>query len=362
MTPRERHLRHDRPHAARDVLAELAGRVHTDRLGQADVVAETAPDRRPIALDGTLVVEHHHVVEQQAPSDRQPDAGQHGEQRGHHEAEPSDLRKGVGDVGPARHERQHACRHQRQDQYGAAVGPQQLHRCAAYARYRGGIAAPDAPPPTTLHWSNADVEVHRVVVGPYDNNVFVVRCRQTGDAVLIDAANEHERLLELCRGLGVRRVLETHGHWDHIQAVPALREAGYEVAVTALDAPTPEGGRLRRVPRRRRGDRGRPAPSRRHPHARPHAGVDLVPGARHAAAVHRRHAVPRRPRQHVVRGRRLRHDHRVDRRRACSRSRPTRSCCPATASTPPSAPSVRTSPSGSPAAGSSHSFAPFGHP
>ena len=90
---------------------------------------------------------------------------------------------------------------------------------------------------TTLHWSNADVEVHKVVVGPFDNNVFVVRCRRNGDAVLIDAANEHELLLELCTSLGVRRVLETHGHWDHIQAVPAMREAGYEVAVTALDAP-----------------------------------------------------------------------------------------------------------------------------
>jgi len=90
---------------------------------------------------------------------------------------------------------------------------------------------------TTLHWSNADVEVHKVVVGPVDNNVFVVRCRATGEAALLDAANEHEQLLELCRTLGVRRVLETHGHWDHIQAVPAMREAGYEVAVTAADAP-----------------------------------------------------------------------------------------------------------------------------
>ena len=89
----------------------------------------------------------------------------------------------------------------------------------------------------TLHWSNADVEVHKVVVGPYDNNVFVVRCIRSGEAVLIDAANEHEQLLELCTRLGVRRVLETHGHWDHIQAVPAMREAGYEVAVTAADAP-----------------------------------------------------------------------------------------------------------------------------
>ena len=64
---------------------------------------------------------------------------------------------------------------------------------AQHARY-GGVIATD-----TLHWSNADVEVHRLVVGPYENNVFVVRCRHTGDAVLIDAANEHERLLELVR-------------------------------------------------------------------------------------------------------------------------------------------------------------------
>ena len=88
----------------------------------------------------------------------------------------------------------------------------------------------------TLHYFDHNLEVHRVVVGSYANNVFIVRCKHTGDAVLIDAANEHEQLLELCTTLGVRRVLETHGHWDHIQAVPAMREAGYEVAVMNEDA------------------------------------------------------------------------------------------------------------------------------
>lgn len=88
----------------------------------------------------------------------------------------------------------------------------------------------------TLHWSDTDTEVHRVVVGPYENNVFVVRCRHTGEAVMLDAANEHELLLDLCQTLGVRTVLETHGHWDHIQAVPAVRDAGYLVGVTAEDA------------------------------------------------------------------------------------------------------------------------------
>jgi glyoxylase-like metal-dependent hydrolase (beta-lactamase superfamily II) len=88
----------------------------------------------------------------------------------------------------------------------------------------------------TLHWADSRLEVHRYVVGPMDNNVFVIRCTETGDAVLIDAANEHEMLLEVCETLGVRKVLETHGHWDHIQAVPAIRDAGYEVGITAADA------------------------------------------------------------------------------------------------------------------------------
>jgi glyoxylase-like metal-dependent hydrolase (beta-lactamase superfamily II) len=87
-----------------------------------------------------------------------------------------------------------------------------------------------------VHYQDTQAEIHRVVVGPYDNNVFVVRCRETGEAVLIDAANEHDKLLELCKTLGVRTVLETHGHWDHIQAIPAIRDAGYEVGVTAQDA------------------------------------------------------------------------------------------------------------------------------
>lgn len=93
-----------------------------------------------------------------------------------------------------------------------------------------------AAPADTLHWSDERAEIHKVVVGPLENNVFVLRCTETGEALLIDAANEHEMLLDLCRGLGVRQVVETHGHWDHIQAVPAIRDAGYSVHVTAEDA------------------------------------------------------------------------------------------------------------------------------
>ena len=87
-----------------------------------------------------------------------------------------------------------------------------------------------------MHYQDGQVEITKLVVGPMDNNVFVVRCTETGEAVMLDAANEHDKLLDLCQRLNVRKVLETHGHWDHIQAVPAVRDAGYEVGVTAEDA------------------------------------------------------------------------------------------------------------------------------
>jgi glyoxylase-like metal-dependent hydrolase (beta-lactamase superfamily II) len=85
-------------------------------------------------------------------------------------------------------------------------------------------------------WSDARAEVHQIVVGPMDNNVYILRCKRSGEAMLIDAANEHEALLPICRNLGVNQVVETHGHWDHIQAVPAVRDAGISVAVTSADA------------------------------------------------------------------------------------------------------------------------------
>ena len=80
------------------------------------------------------------------------------------------------------------------------------------------------------------MRIEKLIVGPFENNVFVVRCKGTGDAVIIDAANEHELLLEVSRETGVRRVLTTHGHWDHIQAVEAVRNAA---STSGSPRPTP---------------------------------------------------------------------------------------------------------------------------
>ena len=87
------------------------------------------------------------------------------------------------------------------------------------------------------HHEDDRAEIHQVVVGPLSTNVYVLRCRATGDAVLIDAADDAPRLVAMCRDLGVRRVLETHGHHDHIEAVPGVRAAGIPVGIAPGDAP-----------------------------------------------------------------------------------------------------------------------------
>lgn len=87
-----------------------------------------------------------------------------------------------------------------------------------------------------LLFEDSQLQITRVVVGPMANNVYVLRCAETGESVLVDAANEPDVLLPLCERLDVGDVLTTHGHLDHTRAVPALRAAGHRVGVAEADA------------------------------------------------------------------------------------------------------------------------------
>lgn len=75
--------------------------------------------------------------------------------------------------------------------------------------------------------------ITRLAVGPMDNNAYLLRCSTTGEQILIDAANEAERLLEAIGEGGLARIVTTHRHGDHWQALEAV--------VAATDAETVAG-------------------------------------------------------------------------------------------------------------------------
>src|ERR1700742_2116871 len=66
--------------------------------------------------------------------------------------------------------------------------------------------------------------IAKLAVGPMSNNAYLLRCTETDEGLLIDAANEADRLSELVRfeGPAVSAVLTTHRHADHWQALEAV--------------------------------------------------------------------------------------------------------------------------------------------
>jgi glyoxylase-like metal-dependent hydrolase (beta-lactamase superfamily II) len=64
------------------------------------------------------------------------------------------------------------------------------------------------------------LSVKKFSVGPYDNNVYVIS--SDGEALIVDGANEAGRILAEVDGLRVKAIVQTHGHFDHVQALEEL--------------------------------------------------------------------------------------------------------------------------------------------
>lgn len=69
------------------------------------------------------------------------------------------------------------------------------------------------------------------------NNCYLLRCTDTGDQVLIDAAASPDVLLPLIGADGLSAVVTTHQHWDHHRALAdVVRQTGAEVVAGEPDA------------------------------------------------------------------------------------------------------------------------------
>lgn len=98
------------------------------------------------------------------------------------------------------------------------------------------------------------LKITKVSVGPMDNNAYLLRCRSTGEQMLIDAANDAHRLLDLIGGRGLSTVVTTHRHGDHWQALDEVvaatgaRSVGGAADVEALpvaSVPVTDGDTVR---------------------------------------------------------------------------------------------------------------------
>jgi glyoxylase-like metal-dependent hydrolase (beta-lactamase superfamily II) len=82
-----------------------------------------------------------------------------------------------------------------------------------------------------------ELVITKFSVRPTDNNVYLLRCRETGDQALIDAANDPDRILDLIGAGGLSTVVTTHRHHDHWFGLEdVITETGARSVAHAADA------------------------------------------------------------------------------------------------------------------------------
>ena len=106
-----------------------------------------------------------------------------------------------------------------------------------------GDVTPGGPPDVRelTHLTVTKVAVDKEM----SNNAYLLRCRHTGEQVLIDAAAETDTLLPLVGDAGLSTVVTTHQHWDHHRAladVVAATSATVEAGEPDADAITEQTG------------------------------------------------------------------------------------------------------------------------
>ena len=87
--------------------------------------------------------------------------------------------------------------------------------------YTGKVSEGGAPDVREL----AHLVVTKIEVGDFGNNTYLLRCRRTDEQLLVDAAAEPDRLVQLVGGDGLASVVTTHQHGDHWQALAEVVQA-----------------------------------------------------------------------------------------------------------------------------------------
>ena len=81
------------------------------------------------------------------------------------------------------------------------------------------------------------MNITTLTVGPVGTCCYILSRENAKECVVIDPGDEPDRILKAAGAMKIAAILLTHGHFDHIGAVPALMGEGTRLLVHELDAP-----------------------------------------------------------------------------------------------------------------------------
>lgn len=81
------------------------------------------------------------------------------------------------------------------------------------------------------------MRIQQVTVGTMAVCCYIVSCEQTGEAAVIDPGGNENEIIERCKGLSVKYIIDTHGHPDHVCGNGRIKEAtGARIVMHKEDA------------------------------------------------------------------------------------------------------------------------------
>jgi glyoxylase-like metal-dependent hydrolase (beta-lactamase superfamily II) len=74
------------------------------------------------------------------------------------------------------------------------------------------------------HYEGDDLIVRKLEIGDYENNVYVLEDPETHESLIVDGSFEADKIIAGAEGTKVVGIIQTHGHFDHVQALAELKD------------------------------------------------------------------------------------------------------------------------------------------
>lgn len=91
-------------------------------------------------------------------------------------------------------------------------------------------------------YTDNDLIIHQLPLGPMANFAYIIADASSKEAAIVDPGWEPESLLSVIKenGYTFTKVILTHGHYDHVQALGALLELGGDKPVYLSEKEAPQ--------------------------------------------------------------------------------------------------------------------------